>query len=205
VSTWKAGDEAGYERAIDLTRSLLFEMSRWFDEINIIEGNHDDRVARKTGGEIHLGMFLDETIAQYSRYSYLYTHSERRGITKIVHPDNFSANPVVLGQDFYDVERGPFYDPEQPFETMQKCHFVVAHCHRQQSGFSKDGVHEIHSLGTMRDPARTKYKSKGQNKHRQWDQGFLVMQGGHFYPMTLNGTNWQRELGDLYAQSPVAR
>lgn len=163
ITTWRT-EGVSYESAIGLTRWTLHELARWFEEIDITEGNHDDRVARKTKGEVHLGMFLEGTIARYSRYSYLYMETMHRGLIKVVHPDNFSANPVTLGQEFYNVERGPYFDQLRPLETMRKCHFVVGHCHRQQSGMSPDGVYEIHSSGTLRDATRTAYKSKGQKR-----------------------------------------
>lgn len=146
-------------------------MAAWFTEIIIVEGNHDDRIARKTGGEVYLGMFLrDAKFVRYSRYSYLYMRTSQRGLIKLVHPENFSSTPVALGQQFYDVERGPRFDPFNPFKTAEKCHFVLAHTHIDQSGYSKDGVYEVHAMGTCRDATRTQYKNKGQNKHHQWSQ-----------------------------------
>jgi hypothetical protein len=116
-------------------------------------------------------MFLKGTPAVYSRYSYLYIRTSNRGLIKVVHPETFSSNPVTMGQDFYDAEQGPDFDMMNPRESFEKCHFVIAHTHRFQRGKSKDGIYEIIALPCTRDPQRTQYKRKGQNKHKQSDSG----------------------------------
>jgi hypothetical protein len=148
-----------------MTVRILAQFAQWFDEIVIIAGNHDDRIARKTGGEVHLGMLIPDELAKYSRCSYAYIETRKRGLIKVVHPDNFSSTPVALGQQFYDVEYGPYFDEANPFETLRKCHFVISHTHIDQSGWSKDRIHEIHAIGTCRDRRRTAYIAKGQNKY----------------------------------------
>jgi len=201
---WKDDKEATYEQSRDLVVHILDEMAKWFTKIIIIEGNHDYRIAKATGGEVHLGMFIprDLTQVRYSRYPYLYLQTSRRGLVKCVHPESFSSTPVALAQSFYDAERGPYFDPLRPFESIQKCHFVVSHTHIDQSGYSKDGVFEMHAIGTCREPARTQYKSTAQNKHHQWSPSFLRMKGGYFTHLHVWGTDWQQELGGLYEYSP---
>lgn len=140
----------------------------------------------------------------YSRYPYLYLKTSKRGLVKGVHPENFSKTPVALAQPFYDVEHGPYFDPLRPFETMQKAHFVVSHTHIDQSGYSKDGVYEMHAIGTCRDPNRTQYKATSQNNHHQWSPSFLKMKRGYFTHLHVWGTNWEEELGELFFSSPFA-
>lgn len=205
TTTWAVSKEHTYEEMIALTNKLFIELDKWFVDTDIIEGNHDDIIARKTRGHVHLGMMLHHSNVRYSRYSYLYLETSERGLIKVVHPDHFSSDPITLAQELYDVERGPYFDPIHPFETMRKCHIVMAHTHRDQHGMSKDGVYEMHCIGTTRDEVRTKYKRKKATKHRQWDSSFIVVQNGFFYPMRLIGTNWREELGDLYDLSPLAK
>ena len=89
-------------------------------------------------------MFLRGTNAVYSRYSYLYIQTSERGLIKVVHPENFSANPVTLGQDFYDVEQGPFFDMKRPRETFENAH------HLQERG-ERLGEGKLHRLVVQRD------------------------------------------------------
>jgi hypothetical protein len=180
LNTWVEGQETTYEHAIELVQTVLKAFRTHFTTILVLEGNHDDRIARATGGEIHLGMFLNDLV-QYSRYPYLWIESSR-GWIKVVHPQNFSQDPITLGQNLYNVE-------------PRKSHLILGHCHRQQSGYSPDGQYEIHALGTLRDPSRTRYKAISANKFRQWDQGFLMIRNGYFYPFTRYGTDWMYLLG----------
>ena len=185
VSTWVDPDAPTYEAAVDEVKGLLDAFSEWFEEIIIIEGNHDDRVARKTGGQVHLGMFLGENCV-YSRYSFMWIWTTR-GWVWVTHPKNYSRDPITLGQKLYDV---------QP----RKGHVVVAHCHRRQDGHTKDGVYEVHALGTCRDPWRTKYKSKAATNHPQWDESFLMIKDGFHYPFDMRTTNWAFWLGEDLAE-----
>jgi hypothetical protein len=201
--TW-ASKQSTYEDDVDVVRVLLHELGQWFtDGIYIVSGNHDERIARTTGGAVHLGMLIYNAPAKYDQHAYMYLRTSR-GMVKCVHPKNFSSDPVRLGQELYDVEQGALYDHRKPRETMQKCHFIVSHCHRAQWGFSKDGAYEIHAIGTARNPDKTKYLKQHTTKHRQWNQSFVAIQDGYIDHLAVNATNWRRELGDLYEQSPMA-
>jgi hypothetical protein len=185
VATWVEQGELNYEDAIALVVSILREFEKWFDIIIVIEGNHDDRVARATQGQVHFGMLLNGTTkVVYSRYSYLHLNTSR-GLVWIVHPSNFSGDPITLGQKLYS-------------NHSPKGHWIVAHCHRRQDGWSPDGEYEIHALGTGRDPERTKYKATKINTHKAWDTSFLMIKGGYHYPLDLKSTNWCEVLGSLY-------
>lgn len=205
ITTWIEPKEYTYEQVISLTNDIFCELDEWFDDTDIVEGNHDSIIARRTRGNVHLGMMLNRSRVRYNRYSYLYMRTSNRGLIRVTHPENFSSDPVTLGQQLYDVEQGPDFNPLDPFNTLEKCHIVLAHCHRTQSGMSKDGAYEIHSIDANRDIKQTKYVSKGVNKHRKWDYSFMVVQNGFFHPMKLIGTNWREELGDLYDISPLAQ
>ncbi len=184
ITTWVDKDELNFEDAISVVVMILKEFEKWFTTITIIEGNHDDRIARATGGQVHFGMLIKDTKAVYSRYAFMWLETSR-GPVKIVHPSNFSGDPVTLGQFLYNTE-------------PRKCHYVVAHCHRRQDGWSPDGAFEIHALGTGRDQKKTKYKATKVNKHKQWDSSFLMIKDGYQKPLDLNSTNWKEELGFMY-------
>lgn len=179
--------EDTYENAVTIARRILDEFGKWFETITVIEGNHDDRIARVSGGEVHLGMFITGDKVKYSRYQFLHVQTSR-GLVKIVHPRNYSQNPITLAQQLYDVEQ-------------VKCHVVIGHCHRMQSGVSKDGLFEVHALGTGRDSTRTKYRGMSVSKLPQWDKSFLMIRRAHFYPLHLTFSDWRFVLGDLYDAS----
>ena len=101
VSTWKETCEVTYENALGMSINLLDQFAQQFEEIIICEGNHDDRIARKTKGEIHLGMLLKGTQAKYTRYPFLWLKTTKRGYVYVVHPRKGSSNSVALGQRIY--------------------------------------------------------------------------------------------------------
>jgi hypothetical protein len=181
---YKRGDESSFRTAIRVTRHLLAEYGKWFDDIYILEGNHDDRIARATKGEIDLGMFLEYTGAKYSRYSYMWVDTSR-GPVRVIHPRNFSQYPITLAAKLYN-------------KHPRKAHMVMAHCHRREDGWTEDGAYEIHCLGTGRDKDRTKYKMLRVANFCEWDASFLMVKRGFFYPLDLNASDWQELWGDMY-------
>jgi hypothetical protein len=70
---------------------------------------------------------------------------------------------------------------------------------RWQTGWSPDGEWRCISMGCGRDPKRTKYARQRATKYPKWNQSFLMIRGGYFYPLTVKGTDWQEFLGpELY-------
>lgn len=181
----KTGDEPPFQRVIEHTKQVLKTFGEQFKTMYCISGNHDERVARKTGGEVHLGMLLPDL--KFSQYNFMWIKTSR-GYVYITHPQNYSSNSAGLGQKLYNVTVAP--DSSKP-------HVVLAHTHQAQQATSPDGIREIHALGTMRDPLKTKYKSTRSNTHHQWTQGFLMLRKGYFYPMVRGTTDWQFYLKDL--------
>lgn len=209
---WRVGNALNLQAAIGLFALVLISLSEAFDHIVIIRGNHDDRIAKATGGELWIGMVMEfvrdrlhgDCTIEFSRYSYLYVKTTR-GWTYICHPQNFSAMSVNLGCQIYDSNNGPNYDPSDLNPVTEKCHVVLAHTHNAQRGWSKDGYREIIGLGCMRDTSKTEYVMTNSNKHAEWSQGFLFAKQGYFYDVTRRGTNWHDLLGPLSAQAEVVQ
>lgn len=197
INDWKNGDDTQLEHDKNILRKLVHTYAQWFDRQWVTEGNHDQGLSKATNGQIHVGWLLEGLPIEYSRFPYMYIELEERGIVKCLHPGNFSGNPVTLAQQYYNVERGPYF-PERPTKT----HFIIGHCHRAQSGWSPDGLYEMHASGMMRDDMRTAYKMRSPKKYAQWDAGYVICINGFFYNRTLRGTDWKTVLGDLYQYSP---
>ena len=218
VDTWAVGNQINYEGAIGIAVDILARFLHWFDDIYVIQGNHDDRIDRKTGGEVWFGMLLhharihaeriladsDRKHAQvhFSRYSYMYART-RRGPIYICHQHNYSKTPVKLAQDIYGVINGPDFDVRDLNAVSQKCHILVTHTHIIQSGFSPDAAREVYGIGCCRDPLKTKYKQTSATKFPEWNQGFLYAKGGYFYNLPRRSTNWLELLGELSPQAEI--
>lgn len=192
---WRTGDEKPFRIVMRYVNDVLNRMLDWYDEIKVISSNHDDRLALATGGELDLGMFFNNPKVEFSMYPYMYIRTSNHGIIKGIHPQNYSQNPVTMGKDFYAQEVGPDYDPKRPFTTVQKTHIVMAHCHIAQTSSSPDGVYQIMSLGTMRNPLLVQYLRTAANRIRKWDNAFARLDEGQLSLMPYLGYDWRRELG----------
>jgi len=189
-----------FEESLELASQILDKFSSWFDTIYIISGNHDERIARITGGEVWYGMLLKQASKkenksiQYSRYPYMYVET-KRGVIYICHQENYSQTPIKLAQAIYCTENGPYFDPRSNLSRSDKCHIIITHTHLVQSGFSPDGYRECYGIGTCRDPMKTKYIMVAANKHYKWNQGFLYVKRGYFHPLCRRTTDWEYILG----------
>lgn len=187
VETWVEEHEITYATAVDLGRNVITNYGLWFDDIILISGNHDERIARKTGGEVHLGMLLYGTPCVFSQYNFMFLKTER-GWVHISHPKNYSKHSASsLGTDIWANTLSP---------EGTKCHIVFGHTHLDQTAWSPDSAQEIHATGCMRAAAR--YKDTGVTRMREWQRGFLMIKNGHFYHMSERGTDWKFWLGKYY-------
>jgi len=134
-------------------------------------GNHDERIARATKGQVWLGMFLVDLPVKLTRYAYLWLKTSR-GYVYVCHPSNYSANSAALGQKLYNVTLAP--DGSKP-------HIILAHTHQMQTAKSPDGLRDIVASGCMRDPQRTKYVQQHTTTHHKWAQGLVMVKNGYLY------------------------
>jgi predicted phosphodiesterase len=187
--TMMLSDDLDYEETIRLTKDILLRFSAWFEEIIIIEGNHDDRIARVTKGQVNLGLFLAGDKVRYSRYHYLWVRNSEGKYTYICHPRQYSANAVALGQRLYNTKLAP--DRTKPIAI------ILGHTHQAQSGASPDGYAQIYALGTLREAERTKYISITATTHHAWINGFMMIRRGYYYNLT-QFSDWKFWLGEYY-------
>lgn len=190
---WRVED-LSYENTIRLTRDILARFASWFDEIVIIEGNHDDRIARKTGGEIHLGMFLQGDKVRYSRYHYLWVKNSDGKYGLVGHPRSGSAASVKLAQNIYNNTTAP--DGSKPIWLY------TAHTHHAQSGLSGDGICECFGLGAGRDKNLTGYAAIAFNAFPQWSSSIGMIRRKYPYNIT-HRADWRFWLGEFYPAETV--
>jgi predicted phosphodiesterase len=146
LTTWADGEGKTYAQCLAELKGMIRAMAEWFtDGIYAIQGNHDERVARKTGGQITLKLLLEGEPVDYSMYGYLYLHFPNGEYTYIAHQYAYSKTPVRLAQQIWEVESAPD-------GSKAKMHIVVTHTHIQQEGWSPDANWRCISLGCMRDP-----------------------------------------------------
>lgn len=178
------------QQSITILKNLLKELTGMNVRSNIFMGNHDWRLAKKTDGELYLGMFIDSEDHVVSPYANSYLSFNDGSFANVIHPVNYSADPVRLAQEFYNVERGPSFDPFNPKKTSSKGDIILAHTHRFQRGLSPDGIYDMIGLPAANDPALTEYINMQPAKNKKSDQGFLLVWDRHYYPIIHPFTNW---------------
>lgn len=203
-SVFRSPDEQPFQASINLASDTIMRLASVYRRIVINSGNHDERIARATGGEVWMGMLMDRVTQRakdigseiiFSRYTYCY-HDGPRGITAMIHPENYSVTPVKLGQEIYSTQNGPYYDPRDAEPRSDRCHIIVAHTHIEQRGWSRDGQREVLASGTLRDPVKTKYARLKAGKFPVWNQSFIYCDpDGYFTTLSRRGTNWKSFLG----------
>lgn len=163
-------------------KQILREFNKVFEKIYMIQGNHDDMIARKLSGQINPSMFLDDIdFVHYSDYYYMWLKTSRKYVY-ITHPVGRSASTsLALGRSIYNKVVAP--DGTKP-------DIVLAHTHKTSSGYSEDGMGQIFGLGPMRASQYTEYKSKKSALYDEWVNSFLVVKEGICHLLSKDNTDW---------------
>lgn len=180
------------------SNKLIEVMLLWFTEIFITSGNHDERVAKATFGEMAHESLFDKygDRVKFSRFRYMWLKTDR-GYAYLCHPTNFSEDSAKLASSIYDKMVSP--DGSKPYAI------VMAHTHQPQFRKSRDNLCECYALGCMRDVQRTEYVMQSSNKFAQWGQSVLVLEDGYFSHYERHSTNWLRVLGEYGANAKVSQ
>lgn len=197
LATWRESGEVDYKSGIGMIRKMLEIFLIWFDDIDIISGNHDERIAKSTKGQIDLGTFLDNygTKVVFSRYRKMYFKTHR-GYIAMYHQSNFSDNGIRVGRGMYEQEN---------FERSHPYAVIVTHIHHWACGKSKDNLCEIYSLGCSRDRELTQYVNVTPSSHAQWSQSLIVIRNGYLRNLERTSTDWNCELGEFFDKSSIRR
>ncbi len=75
--TLVTGNEVSYRGTVKLARQMLQGFQRHFERVFIFDGNHDERLAKTTGGEVTLDMLLAGLDVTYSNYRFMWLETSR--------------------------------------------------------------------------------------------------------------------------------
>lgn len=195
IMTWQETGVIDYASSVGMLKKLIEIFLLWFERIDCCSGNHDQRIAKATGGQVHLGMLFERfgCRVSFSRYRKLYIKTHR-GYVACYHQANFSDNGLNVGRKMYEKEN---WQRSHPYAV------VITHIHHWTCGKSKDDLCEIYSLGASRDPELTQYINETPTTHAQWSQSMLVMQDGFFENLERYSTNWRRVLGEFSLKARI--
>ena len=137
---------------------LVTAMFSWFDEIYLIEGNHDRRANKATKGELHLQFLLNLAFKFHrvrplvTRLNHMWLNSPR-GPWLMHHPQRgYSRIPGRLPRSYWEVMPLPKalrdkYGPIKP-------HVIGTHTHHLADVMSPDGQCQFIEIGCCRDPLK---------------------------------------------------
>jgi predicted phosphodiesterase len=164
-SKWAKTVDSGQSFSVELViaKNTVKEFLKYFRSVYIVSGNHDNRLAIATNGQIWLGMFMDDIPGlNVSQYSFLNMNTPN-GEWLICHPRNYSKIPLSTARDI---------------AASKLKHVLVAHNHHLSVGHDRSGKFWVVDGGCCRDPLKTQYKAMTVTTHPEWIPGFVVIRNG---------------------------
>ena len=165
-STWKKtydAEQIPFNSEIKIARQILQGFLKFFNQVFIIPGNHENRIDRLTDGAINFGHFIsDIENVIYSPYNFIDLKTSN-GIFAVTHGKSYSRIPLATARKLSGV--------------YQK-HIVVGHSHHLGMTFDPSGKYYLIDSGCCRDIVKTQYKSMSMSTFPQWVPGFVVIKRG---------------------------
>lgn len=194
------GEDLSYPEELGLFGKILKVYMQWFEEFYVIPGNHDERSASATNGQVHLGTFLQmlgyEGRIHYTPLRQAYVRTSK-GIVSLYHQKNSSEDGLTVARRMYDQEPG--IDGQKPYMLF------TTHSHHAAYGKSKDALCDCFALGCTRDPKKTLYIHQQPTTSAQWSQSFGMIKRGYGSQFERRSTDWEEALGGYYGKSLIRK
>ena len=154
-----------------LARAVMDEWLRWFQDVRVLTGNHDIRLAKALEGAVETedicGMLAsrlgDSDRVHWSVYGYALIDSPS-GTWRATHPRNYSRLPLaVAGQ----------------LATRHRTHVITFHEHQTGIAFDRSGQSIIVNCGCMADPTKLAYRMLSDSTHPEQTQSYAALVEGH--------------------------
>ena len=171
LATWLPDRPAKRTFAEDLASGdqVIDECFTTFDELVINTGNHDCRLAWKTGGQTRLAQFYRKRAPKLrvSDHWYCKLHSGGR--------DWIIGHQSVSGST-----QNPLLEAAR-WGAKYQANIIVNHPHYLWSGWDISDTYQVISAGCARDEDRTGYKAYRLDGKPRWNQGFAYIYDGWGY------------------------
>lgn len=176
-----------YGDVLKMTKAIFRKLAKQYDDKIVIPGNHDDRLARASSGQLTTELVYDLMDIDMASDSHLWVKM-RRGWVYIAHPGRYAKSSLALGRQYYATKISP---------DGTKFHVVIGHTHNPESGLAIDGSkYNIFGLGCGRDPNLTEYSTRASLTYGAWGQSVLMALDGHFHHLVAGMTDFRYYLGD---------
>ena len=160
----------------------LIKALDYFDENNVLRGNHEWRASRYTDSKIQARHLFGIFGAEIWKKKFKYSVYDKMMIGKkwmLVHPQSYSqisgSTAVRLAEKFHR-------------------HVLNAHGHFIALRYDRSGKYMGIDLGGMFDKSKISYINLQTTTHPIWNNGFGMIYDGHFYHFH-EGTDWKYWLG----------
>jgi len=173
---WYSDEPGSLDKEIEYVSPLIKALD-YFDEISMVEGNHEKRVGRMTDGKIkaqHLFRLFGPDVwdrkFKYSEYDKIKIEDK----WLLIHPKSYSQiSPSVA---------------KRAAEKFH-CHIINTHGHLVGSSWDRSGKFLTVDLGGMFQVDKVEYINKQTTTHPMWKNGFGMIRQGKFWHFT-DATDW---------------
>jgi len=176
-STWvrNTAYKLTFKNEIEPALEILKIFLTIFNQIYIVTGNHERRLARKLDGEITIGEFFSNISGvTFSEYSYCILNSGGEEIL-VCHQDNYSKQPLAVSREL---------------ASIYHKHIIAGHTHHLAQGYDKSGKYWVVDGGCCRDTKYTEYKSIRVNTFPKWNNGVVMVINGSPLLVDMGNANF---------------
>jgi len=157
VAHWRSEDGIKLDEELDYAREIIEEIKEHFS-IQVILGNHDERLSKLVGREIRteqlLSRWLDVEVHRY--------HQAYIGSTWMVsHPQNYSKAPA---------------QPALALATKYEMNVAVAHTHQFSIARTLSGKWWAVEIGTCMNSELVEYLHRNLSTHPRHQNGALIIE-----------------------------
>lgn len=164
ISCFKCADKSHtLQMEFTAVRQILMAFLEQFDDVYLLTGNHDERVARFTEQQFTLSYLyqhiLPDKRLHVSEYAYCIVNDDIR----VTHPYNYSSVPG-------SVPRG--------LASKYLQHIVMGHTHRVAVTYDASGKYLSCEIGGLFDASKFDWINLKDNRAPSWNNGFAIVKDG---------------------------
>lgn len=176
----KNGPSTDPDTTIRIGGDVLRSVMRVFDHLWIVNGNHDERIAKAVNANFRLDLLINAALGEnrptncvlhVSNLDYMYVGDK----WLVGHPSSYSGQGGKTPSELANL-----------FER----NVIAAHNHIVGVSQSKNGKYIGVDSGHLTAPGGHYYLLRRLTKFTQWNSGFVVIDNGYAYPYTEAFTDW---------------
>ena len=149
------------EQELEYAQKLVAWLTKQFETVHVLPGNHDDRMSKKLDGEVSTQYLLEHLLkagASARLHVHWHHHAYVGNTWLVAHPKNYSVRPIT---------------PATEYAAKYSKNIAINHTHKW--GIAEYNGYWAVEIGVMTDPTKTAYTHIELNKHPRSSQGALII------------------------------